>query len=128
MRVELDDREAELVRAALASLAEGDAHERAEECGPLALKFRAVERLTATIVDGVARCPGCGNEEFGYYEGTDQYWTPSANGEGVVSVYSRGWDSIGEGDGQPGLFCDDWSGNGCGSPIDLPGDWDIDLG
>ncbi len=31
-----------------------------------------------------------------------------------------------EDDGEPGLFCDNYDGSGCGAPIDLPDGWEVD--
>lgn len=76
----------------------------------------------------VPTCPRCGGQSFGYLEGNEQYWPPSSVEDGVVFVDTIGWDGIGEsGDSDPGLFCDEWQGGGCGAPIDLPDGWEVEF-
>lgn len=187
MRVELTKDDAAVVRAALTSLHEGDAHPRAERAGSLRAIFEVPERVAAEVrehvypymvrtegeavgpeyadedkaradaeawtarwanIAGVARryevvnvdpprrehlltCPKCGGTTIGYAENCVDYRTPSGqtvrdDGGGEVAVY---WSSDGtgeSGDSDPGLFCDNWEGGGCGVPIDLPDGWEVD--
>lgn len=47
--------------------------------------------------------------------------------DGVLGIDTIGWDVTGEsGDSDPGLFCDNYDGGGCGAPIDLPDGWEVD--
>jgi hypothetical protein len=46
-------------------------------------------------------------------------------GGGEVVVYWSADGTADSGDSDPGLFCDDWRGNGCGAAIDLPDGWEI---
>lgn len=76
----------------------------------------------------VPTCPECGCQTFSYEESTWQFWpfeqsVPDNNGGGHVTVYSIGWDGIGDGDGKPGLVCDPVRGGGCGVGIELPEGW-----
>jgi hypothetical protein len=76
-------------------------------------------------------CPDCGGTTFGYREGCEDYRTPSGqkvydDESGTVSVYWSADGTAESGDNDPGLFCDDWQGQGCGVAIDLPDGWEID--
>jgi len=51
---------------------------------------------------------------------------PAGSKDGAVWLASYGWDAVGEDDGEPGLFCDNYDGGGCGAPIDLPDGWEVD--
>jgi len=134
MRVELSKDEAEVIRGALQCIHGG------EELDRLADLFRPRERYMAALRPEVGcpggplvpTCPRCGEQAFGYRNTTEQYWEPGEiipdgqdGGGGVVGHLSTGWEGVGEGDGYPGTFCDNYSGNGCGAAIDLPEGWGI---
>ncbi len=57
---------------------------------------------------------------------TEQHWAPAGSKDGAVWLASYGWDAVGEDDGEPGLFCDNYDGSGCGAPIDLPDGWEVE--
>jgi hypothetical protein len=121
MRVQLRDEDAAMIAAALRRCDESD------RLVALADAFDPPERLTAVIVDDVPTCPRCGNATISYVEGCEQYWPHGLSADGAVWLDTIGWDGIGEsGDSDPGLFCDNYDGGGCGAPIDLPDGWEVD--
>lgn len=90
------------------------------------------ERVTAIINDdGELACPLCGGTIFGYAEGCMDYRSPGGQRRdehgGEVTVYSHADGTADSGDSDPGLFCDDWLGEGCHAAIDLPEGWEIDF-
>lgn len=129
MRVELTADEASLLRTILAGNVSVWDEDVRPDADRLAHRFTPPERLTAILHDGSPVCPRCGGEEFGYVEGTAQYWPHGMTEEETETVWldTIGWDGVDEvGDGQPGLFCDHYRGGGCGAPIDLPEGWGVD--
>src|SRR2546429_8596502 len=87
------------------------------------------EPVVAIVDDDVLRCPLCGNSDFGYIEGCQDYRTPGGQDDEkrLVTVHWHA-DGTGEtGDSNPGLFCDNYREGGCGRAITLPDEWDIDF-
>lgn len=87
---------------------------------------------SADLGDLVPTCPRCGGQDFGYEEGATEYrWGngshPNGYGGGTVAVVWEIGCSGESGDDDPGLFCDNWRGGGCGAPIDLPDGWEVDF-
>lgn len=131
MRVELTEAEHDLIQRCIESYRHSDSADWTA-LDRLAERLTPPERLTAILsdVDGAPICPRCGGGEFGYEEGTAQYWPHGMTDAttGVVWLDTIGWDGVDEtGDGQPGLFCDHYRGGGCGAPIDLPDGWEVEF-
>jgi hypothetical protein len=78
--------------------------------------------------DGRLRCSACGNDEFGYIEGCQDYRVPRGQDPEAktVAVYWSADGTADSGDSIPGLFCDHYRGGGCARPVRLPDDWDIE--
>lgn len=131
MRITLTDDDARRIRSAIEcycieTVAPDEYRDR------LLALFTPPPRLTVVLgaddsdpANLVPTCPKCGGQTFCYLEGTWQHWAPGPVGDGLVTLYSYGWEAIGDGDSDPGLICDPYEGGGCGSPIDLPEGWEI---
>lgn len=86
--------------------------------------------IPAVVRDGVLVCSDCGNDTFAYEENCVDYRRPGGQ-DPVAHTVTVKWaiDGTGEsGDSNPGLICDTYGidSNGCGRPITLPSDWEID--
>lgn len=81
----------------------------------------------------VPTCPACGNQAFSYMEGCidyrpgDEVGVTDGDGGGTVTVWWSVDGTAESGDGDPGLFCDNWRHGGCGAPIDLPDGWEVEF-
>ena len=88
-------------------------------CGKVQAGYRKPVEL---IVDdaGIPTCPLCGGQQFGYMEGCVDYRTPDDAGPGYVRCFSHCDGTADSGDSDPGWFCDNWQGGGCGAPVSIP--------
>lgn len=85
-----------------------------------------VRPLPVPYTETLLTCDNCGNTTFGYEESLSNYRSPGgqdAEAKTVTVLWSSNGDS--DGDSDPGLFCDNYEGGGCGLAVDLPDDWDI---
>jgi hypothetical protein len=107
----------------------GDREWEHELLTALAHQAAPARRVMAEVRGHELTCPECDGTVFGFKEGCVDYRTPSgqaADGDGgTVTVYWAADGTAESGDAEPGLFCDDWRGGGCGVAIDLPDGWEV---
>lgn len=78
-------------------------------------------------VDGTLFCPACGQTMFSYMEKVSHYWPfLSQEQDNHVVLVDGMYETFEDGNGNPGLFCDNLNGNGCGRRVAVPLGWEIE--